>query len=321
MRKISYLSIWIISFFLYGSGALYASKEVTLHPYAEITDKVIRLKDVFSYQGPYENHIIANAPNVGQQITLPGEWLFRIAQKYQIYWAAASKQDYVVVKRLGKHIDAEILQDIILEHVESLEQLENDQKIDIELNTTHQNGVWIPLDAEDGFAITSFSLRGQKRYFDANIKLGTHHGKALYKRVKGTINISQKAWVLANSVNRGHIITQNDLTHVWIKKRNIQDKNIISKEAIIGKQAHRRIAAGKPISEYQIREPILIESKQLVTVKYQYDNLLLTLQAQSLDEGSKGDVIRIMNLDSKKIFQAVVVGTGVASINYQSSNL
>ena len=63
-----------------------------------------------------------------------------------------------------------------------------------------------------------------------------------------------------------------------------------------------------PIRASQIRRPLLVPKGSLVTVLLQLKYMRLTIQGRALEEGSRGEVIRIKNSQSKQVVEATVIG-------------
>jgi flagella basal body P-ring formation protein FlgA len=76
---------------------------------------------------------------------------------------------------------------------------------------------------------------------------------------------------------------------------------------LIGKAARRPLRASLPLRTGDIQEPILVGKNTLVTLVAAGPNLVLTTTGRSLDDGGKGDVIRVMNNQSHKLVQGTVV--------------
>lgn len=82
----------------------------------------------------------------------------------------------------------------------------------------------------------------------------------------------------------------------------------------IGLVVRRKIRIGQLIRNSQVekaRPPILIERNSLVVIKTQIPGLTVTASGQSLGEGAIGEMIKVKNIDSKKII--------ICKVNYDGS--
>lgn len=81
-----------------------------------------------------------------------------------------------------------------------------------------------------------------------------------------------------------------------------------------GKVAKRTILPGKLIPLNSLREPYLVEAGQSVTVIFQQDGLTIQATAVPLQPGSLGDVLRLRNADSGKVFTGIVMADGTIRV-------
>jgi flagella basal body P-ring formation protein FlgA len=80
-------------------------------------------------------------------------------------------------------------------------------------------------------------------------------------------------------------------------------------------QARRQLRAGQPLKTADLAKPDLVTRDQTVTLIYQAAGLYLTIRGKALEGGTEGDVINILNLQSKRTVSGVVTGRGQVSIS------
>jgi len=97
------------------------------------------------------------------------------------------------------------------------------------------------------------------------------------------------------TLQRGQIISAEDL--------DITAKNADLKETYIGKEMRRTIYAGSKLNPSLVTEPILIRRNARVNMFYRFGRLEITASGRALDSGSAGDMIPLMNLDSRQRVQ------------------
>lgn len=83
---------------------------------------------------------------------------------------------------------------------------------------------------------------------------------------------------------------------------------------IVGLAARKPLRAGRPIALTELREPILVPKGSLVTIRVSMPGIELATTAKAIEQGAMGEVIRVMNLASNRIVQAVVTGNGEALV-------
>ncbi len=78
--------------------------------------------------------------------------------------------------------------------------------------------------------------------------------------------------------------------------------------ALVGMEVKRTVYAGAVINHSNIGPPTLIERNAIVSLEFERGPLLITTEGRALDAGAEGDMVRVMNLASKIILSAQVVG-------------
>lgn len=79
---------------------------------------------------------------------------------------------------------------------------------------------------------------------------------------------------------------------------------------LIGREVIRTVYAGQEIREPNTRAPRLVKRNQPVTVKYKAGALEISLTGRAMGEASVGEMVSVMNLDSKKIISGTVTQDG-----------
>lgn len=119
------------------------------------------------------------------------------------------------------------------------------------------------------------------------------------------------ASVTANqTLQRGAIIQSGDLTVEAGPEESRQE--IL--EGYLGKQLKRTVYAGKRVNFEYIGNPILIKRNSQVNMIYRFGRLEINASGRALDEGGVGDVISIMNLESRKRIQGIILPSGVVEV-------
>jgi flagella basal body P-ring formation protein FlgA len=75
---------------------------------------------------------------------------------------------------------------------------------------------------------------------------------------------------------------------------------------IIGKQARRRLLAGKPVPMSALEDPILIKRGSQAIAIYEDSGLSISIQVQALEDGSENDMILVRVSDTGKVLHARV---------------
>lgn len=119
--------------------------------------------------------------------------------------------------------------------------------------------------------------------------------------------LSAQAAVLAaaRTLPAGTVITPADLRAVDGSRPGLSDPS----EAI-GLQTRITIHEGRPLQASLLQAPKLISRNQMHPLVFQRGTLRIVTTARTLSDGAAGDVIRVMNLESRATVSAVVQPDG-----------
>jgi flagella basal body P-ring formation protein FlgA len=80
-------------------------------------------------------------------------------------------------------------------------------------------------------------------------------------------------------------------------------------------QARRQLHAGQAIKTADLAKPDLVQRDQNVTLVYEAPGIHLTMRGKALENGTEGDVVSVMNLQSKRTISGTVTGRGQVTIS------
>ena len=168
----------------------------------------------------------------------------------------------------------------------------------------------IRLDAANSGALNPVAVRYEPRNnrFDVTFEISNEAGVAPTKlRYTGTAIETVEAAVLARSVERSEILKFSD---VMIERRPKAEvgSDALTRERAVGMQARRQLRAGQALKGADLAKPDLVQRDQGVTLIYEARGLYLTVLGKALEGGTEGDVVNVLNLQSKRTVSGVVVG-------------
>ncbi|WP_299906848.1 flagellar basal body P-ring formation chaperone FlgA [uncultured Paracoccus sp.] len=86
-------------------------------------------------------------------------------------------------------------------------------------------------------------------------------------------------------------------------------------EALIGLQTRFILYAGRPVTPAQLQMPRLIARNQIAPLVYRSGALLIETSGRALSEGSAGEVIAVMTLDTHQTVSALIAPDGSLQIS------
>ena len=85
-------------------------------------------------------------------------------------------------------------------------------------------------------------------------------------------------------------------------------------EQAIGREARVTLYNGRPIRPDQLGAPAVVERNQLVRMIYNEGGLSIATEGRALDRAGPGDLVRVMNLNSRQIVTGLVTPAGTIEV-------
>ena len=120
--------------------------------------------------------------------------------------------------------------------------------------------------------------------------------------------------MLARGVERNEIIKSSDVVVERRPKAEVGN-DAASRDRAVGMQARRQLRAGQAIKAADLAKPDLVQRDQSVMLIYETSGLYLTIRGKAMEGGTEGDVVNVLNLQSKRTVAGVVVGRGQVAVS------
>jgi flagella basal body P-ring formation protein FlgA len=279
-----------------------------------VSDDVVRIGDLIDNAGSFGQIAIYRAPDLGTTGSLPVAQVLNALRAHQVIGVNTRDIREISVTRLartleGKEIEAQVAR--ALERRNGLGEAAN-----LSLTFDRDPGD-IRLDASNSGNMQPMAVRYDPRNtrFDVTFEISSDSGAAPTKlRFTGTAIEIVQAAVLARGVERGEVLKSSD---VLIERRPKVEvgPDVADRDHAVGMQARRQLRAGQALKGADLARPDLVQRDQPVTLIYETAGLYLTVRGKALDGGTEGDVVNVLNLQSKRTVTGVVTGRGQVSIS------
>ncbi|WP_341701911.1 flagellar basal body P-ring formation chaperone FlgA [Ferrovibrio sp.] len=167
------------------------------------------------------------------------------------------------------------------------------------------NEIEVPAGMPATLQVAGFSFDARSGRFVADL---TAPGRRETMRVSGRATAIESIPVLKNRIAPGDTIARGDIEWVQVPAGRYGGGYIDKASELVGQSPRRPLRTGEPIRSADIGRPEAIAKNTLVTMIAQGPGLTITTTGRALDAGSIGDVIQVMNLQSKKTVQATITG-------------
>lgn len=279
---------------------------VTLNSRIEVTSDTVKLGDVFNNAGKYADRPIGRAPDPGRDVMLDARWLMRVAKAFNLEWRPASQFETASVIRVSQTIDATVIRTAISEEIDRRTGTGNDY--DLELDNSFMT-LHVPTDRPATLGIEQLQVDDRTQRFTAML-VAPRNNPVIRKPIAGKLYRLVEVPVPVRRIMRGETITERDIEIIDMRAGGLAGQSIVDPSILIGQAAKRTLRTGVPVASNSIEPPVLIKKGSLVTVRARSTNMVLTARAKAMQSGGMNDVIRVMNMHSNRVIEAVVIGPG-----------
>src|SRR3954447_18932942 len=279
-----------------------------------VTGDLVRIGDVIDNAGPAAQIAIYRAPDLGTTGTLPSEQVLSALRAHQVIGVDARDLREISVTRLARTLDGK---DIELQVARALEH-RGGLAVPPNLSLTFDRDMKdLRLEASNNGAMQLASVRYDPRFgrFDITFEIANERSSTpLRLRFTGTAVETVEAAVLARNIERNEVIKSSDVVVERRPKAEV-GADYAARERAVGMQARRQLRAGQALKAADLAKPDLVQRDQTVTLIYEAVGLYLTVRGKALEGGTEGDVVNVLNLQSKRTVSGVVTGRGQITIS------
>lgn len=282
---------------------------VTLIPAVTLDGGVVHLGDIFQGTGEHADRVVAYAPRPGGRAVFDALWLQRVARAFKLNWRPTSRKDRVIIERASRMVGRNEVEEMLTERM-----IAEGGDASSRVSLSNQSfRLHLPADETVALGIDQFNINPSSGRFTAMLTWG--NGADDRMRMSGRFERMSDVPVLSNRAMRGDLISQSDIEWVTLPEARLTRTTITDVDHIIGMAAKRAIAPGKPVTEGDVRRPLLVNRGETVTMLLTTPSMELSAKGRALQAGSKGDIIRITNLQTNTVIDAVVTGPGRARVD------
>lgn len=120
--------------------------------------------------------------------------------------------------------------------------------------------------------------------------------------------------VLARRIVPGDVISASDIDWQDVRADQTGSDTVATEAQLIGMTPKRGIVTNQPVRIRDLQSPRMIDKGALVTITLSTPTISLTTQGKALQDGGKGDVIRVVNTQSNRVVEATVAGPNLVAV-------
>ena len=284
-----------------------------LHADVTVAGDIVRIGDLVDNAGSFADVPIYRAPDIGTSGSIPTSQVISALRAHQVIGVDTRNVRQVTVTRLARTIESKAIELAVTQALEHHNGLGDAANLTLTFDREVQD---LRLDAAYSGAMQAAAARFEPRTgrFDVSFEIVNEaSGSPTRLRFTGTAVETIDAAVLTRNIDRNELLKSSDIVIERRTKAEIGN-DAASREQSLGMQVRRSMRAGQPLRAADLVKPDLVQRDQSVTVIYDTPGLYLTTRGKALDNGTEGDVVSVLNLQSKRTLTGTVTGRGQVTI-------
>ena len=286
----------------------------TLKAEAVVTGDIVRIGDLVENAGEAAEVAIFRAPDVGQTGSVPASRVLEAVLPHRVLGLDTRGLAEVVVTRASRQITSKDMEARILRALAGQSGLADAANLSVMFdNDIKPLQVEAAITAELRIERLSYDPRSGR--FDVSFELpGSAVARRLPLRFTGAIGETFEALVPARAIAQGEMIRAGDLVPARRPKSEAASNVVREAEQAVGRAAKRALRAGAVVYQGDFVKPEIVARNEAVTISYEVPGIVVSIRGQALEPGALGDVINVLNAQSKKTLQATITGPGRVSV-------
>lgn len=284
-----------------------AALAADLRPEAVINGASLTAGDIFGgLSAEKAAYVLGPAPKPGQDMALNASTLLRVAMALNIPWQPASSADQIVIRRAATIIAED---DIRAALDVPLQEQGVEGRYDIAFHKGTKPELILPQDVAPTFDVVGFRYDPSREWFQATVMAPSKDNALAQVAIAGKVQRVVQVPILKSTLRNGDVIGVRDIAWVDIYAQDVKGNLIARAEDMIGRTPRRIAEAGRPLRDIELEQPSLVSRGDAVTIIYKTPFMTLTAKGKSLQGGTKGDAVQLVNVNSNRTLEGVVSGT------------
>lgn len=297
-------------------AAAQVAAPLALRQTVTVDDRLIRLGDIFEGELDAAQTPIAKAPAPGESLVLDARWLATAARAFKLSWQPASRFEQVVVTRASLRVGADAVKNAVTMAIADAGGIADFSLVEFQFDPLAMDMV-VPTDIDATPGVRDLVFDERSGRFSATVVVPAQGTAVAQTAVSGRLLDLVEVPVLAGRILPGHVIKAADVTWAAVRADRLAGTTLLDPSQIIGKTPRRPLRAGEPLHTNDLETALTIRKGSLVTMILQSPQMVLTASARALEDGAEGQVIKVANLKSDRIVQAVVMDASTVTVVLQ----
>ena len=297
-----------------------ATQRPVLKAEATVTGDLVRIGDLVENAGMIAGEPIFRAPDLGMTGAVPAAAVVEAVRAHALIGLDTAGLTDVRVTRAARMIPASAVEEELSRALSEQYQLGAPKDITVNFDRAVR-AMYVSPSALGEPRVSRLTYDARSGRFDADIDLPTSAASHGTLRLGGRAVATLEVVVLAHAVERGAVLRDADIDIERRPRAEIGRDAITDRDRVVGLAARENLQAGRLVRSIDLMRPEIVQRNETVTLVYEMPGVMLTVRGKATEGGAQGDIISVLNEQSKRLLQGVVVAPGRVAISNGSPRL
>lgn len=287
---------------------------------AVISGEIVRIGDLIENAGVVASVPIFRAPDLGYTGTVSADAVLEAVRDHALIGVDTAGLNEIVVTRASRVIPEKDIENLIARALSTRFDLGPAKDIVLKFAREMRN-IYVDPGAHGEMRISHIDYDVRSGRFDAKVEIPVSAGRRNILRFAGRAIAMVEIIAVARGIERGTVLKEADIVIERRPRADVGQDLIAKREDAIGLATRASLQAGRPLRTADLTKPDLVQRNETVTLVYEVPGITLTVRGRAMDGGGQGDVIGVLNEQSKRTVHGVIVGPGRVAISTGSPRL
>ena len=314
IRRIFLLVAWAIVPMTAAISAERFADLPRLKPSAMVVGEVVRIGDLVENAGAMADVPIFRSPDVGSTGIVSAAKVLNAIGQHDLLIVDAAGINQIEITRNSRVIPISDIEKRIARTFGGQFGLGEPTKLTVSFDR-EPRPIYAEPDVTADLQVVRSYYEPRTSRFDVTLSLpGSSIARGSVLRYVGSIMEMVEVPVLTRQLNRGEVIRDADVSIERKPRTDVPSDAWTAPDTVVGLAARQILRAGVPLRRSELVRPEIIKRDETVTISYEVPGILLTARGKAIEGGADGDVINVLNIQSKRTVQGIVSGPGRVTI-------
>src|SRR5664279_4076392 len=287
---------------------------------AVVTGDIVRIGDLIENAGIVANVAVFRAPDLGSTGTVKVDAVLEAVRTHALIGLDTAGLSEVVVVRASRAIPAKEIEEIIAAALSKQFALGEPKNIAV-IFERELRAIQVEPTAQGTARVSRINYDARSGRFDVTLEIPTGATNRGLLQLAGRAAATVDVVTVLRPIDRGTVLRDADVLVERHPRAELTRDMVSNRGQAIGFAARNALQPGRPLRAADLMKPELIQRNETVTIVYEVPGIVLTVRGKAVDGGAEGDVINVLNEQTKRTVQGVVVGPGRVTISTSSPRL